>query len=439
MTGQDVIVDRLRAVPESAPAASGAPGVVEVAFATGRTARVDTAAPAAHAWLDAMSSLQEAGLPAYVVVDADSRLVTDVLVPLSVRVVGLRTDAPDAVEVELAISQARHWLPRSSPRFDELLRRLDEAREHDAPVLVTERTDTHAIIDVRDLPADLPPPPLPSGREAAREAPELASPVSFAVASSMFALVNGRTACSSQPVAPGIPFTYPDDGCWGRAHEMSRLMALQGVVSDKVWIYGDLRVATANNPSCEVYWGWHVAPTLPVVVGSSTETYVIDPALFPSPVPRATWAGVQGDPSPTLVATGSEVFYRSPTGSITLDPTYSQTNSVLTTYRTQLLLRSASSSGPPPYPQCVVRPPGTQWFGTLGPNQTGRWFTFGWPAGSHIVWTVMPTTICPGTPQVRWKTAVERASTTQATYWITVTNLTPHTIRFEGRYDVLAA
>jgi hypothetical protein len=54
------------------------------------------------------------------------------------------------------------------------------------------------------------------------------------------------------------------------------------------------------------------------------------------------------------------------------------------------------------------------------------------------VWTVMPTSICPGAPQLRWTTAVERASATQLTYWVTVTNLTPRTVRFEGRYDVLA-
>jgi hypothetical protein len=304
---------------------------------------------------------------------------------------------------------------------------------------VTERTEDHVIIDVRALPDDLAPPPVPTESEAEHETPEMASPVSLAIANSMFSMLNGRTCCASAPVAPGIPFTFPDDGCWGRAHEMSRLMAQQGVVSDKVWIYGNLRVASANNPTCQVFWGWHVAPTLPVMVGASVETYVIDPALFLSPVPRATWAGVQGDPSAQLVPTGSEVFHRTRGGGITLDPTYVESNRVLTTYRTQLQLRSASSVGPPPYPNCVVRPPGTQWFGTLGPNQTGRWFTFGWSANSHIVWSIMPTTICPGTPQVRWTTAVERASSTQATYWISVTNLTAHTIRFEGRYDVLAA
>ena len=59
---------------------------------------------------------------------------------------------------------------------------------------------------------------------------------------------------------------------------------------------------------------------------------------------------------------------------------------------------------PTSFPIC-----GTQWTGTLGPNQTQRWFTFNWPATWHVVWTVMPDT--PGTsPQLQWSVAVQRAS-----------------------------
>jgi hypothetical protein len=251
----------------------------------------------------------------------------------------------------------------------------------------------------------------------------------------MFTLVNNRTACSANPIAPGIPFTYPDDGCWGRAHEMCRLMIGAGVQPDKVWIFGRLHVVSFNKPDCNVYWGWHVAPTLTLTTG---ETYVVDPALFPNPVPRATWASVQGDPAATLVPTGADVFHRSAGGGLTFDPTYSQTNTVLATYRTQLQLRAAGPSGPPPYANCLALPARTQWFGTIAGNTSHRWFTFGWPANWHVVWTIMPTLICPGTPTLSWSVAVERASSTRVTYWITVTNSSPHTVRFEGRYDVLS-
>jgi len=81
---------------------------------------------------------------------------------------------------------------------------------------------------------------------------------------------------------------------------------------------------------------------------------------------------------------------------------------------------------------------GTQFTGTLQGNETRRWFTFNWPATWHMIWTVMPTTVRPGAPQVTWKVAVERASAEFVTYWITVQNLTPDPVNFEGRYCILS-
>jgi len=78
-----------------------------------------------------------------------------------------------------------------------------------------------------------------------------------------------------------------------------------------------------------------------------------------------------------------------------------------------------------------------QWTGTLGPNASQRWFTFGWPAAWHVFWYMMPTTPALGAPSIDWDVAVERADANTATYWITVTNLTSATVTFEGRYAVL--
>ncbi|MDQ3618607.1 MAG: hypothetical protein M3391_00570 [Actinomycetota bacterium] len=81
---------------------------------------------------------------------------------------------------------------------------------------------------------------------------------------------------------------------------------------------------------------------------------------------------------------------------------------------------------------------GVQWIGSLAANEARRWFTFGWPATWHILWTVMPTTPLPGAPQVGWTVEVERADAERATYWITVRNLTPQALQFEGRYAILS-
>lgn len=399
-----------------------------VVFASGSSARLDLEDSRATGWLAALDEMRAAGLSAYVEVDPATGVITELLCPLPV-VVGELRERDDGVDVELVVSQARHRLSRDNPEYGELLTALRRAHESREPVLVTETLDEHEIIDVR------PDPKVRAESVETGESAVLGTPVTLAKANEMFTLVNNRTACSANPIAPGIPFTYPDDGCWGRAHEMCRLMIGAGVQPDKVWIYGSLHVVSFNKPGCNVYWGWHVAPTLTLTTG---ETYVVDPALFPNPVPRATWASVQGDPAASLVPTGADVFHRSSGGGLTFDPAYSQTNSVLATYRTQLQLRAASASGPPPYFECLTLPPRTQWFGTIAGNSSRRWFTFGWPAGWHVLWTIMPTLICPGTPTLSWSVAVERAGATQATYWITVTNSSPHTVRFEGRYDVLS-
>ena len=78
-----------------------------------------------------------------------------------------------------------------------------------------------------------------------------------------------------------------------------------------------------------------------------------------------------------------------------------------------------------------------QFTGTLPAGATQRWFTFGWPATWHVVWYMQPTTTRPGSPSIDWDVAVERADANNVTYWITVTNLAPQSITFEGRYAVL--
>ena len=81
---------------------------------------------------------------------------------------------------------------------------------------------------------------------------------------------------------------------------------------------------------------------------------------------------------------------------------------------------------------------GVQWTGTIGPGETQLWFTWGWPADRHVIWYMMSDTPAPGSPNIDWKVAVERANQVQCTYWITVENLTSQTINFEGRYAVLS-
>jgi hypothetical protein len=80
---------------------------------------------------------------------------------------------------------------------------------------------------------------------------------------------------------------------------------------------------------------------------------------------------------------------------------------------------------------------GVQWIGSLAPGQTRRWFTYNWPQQWHVVWVMQPTSPQAGAPQISWDVAVERASTSYVTYWVTVRNLSASAVTFEGRYAIL--
>ena len=183
-------------------------------------------------------------------------------------------------------------------------------------MIITE-TDKHEIIDVRPFPAEFKPPTIPLPPRPLPTPPKkiykfwwwpfgCANTISEQKALAMFNMLSTTTCNPLTVPSPCIPFLYPNDGCWGRAHEMYRLMLNAEVVSRKVWIYGNLHVNTKNNPNCQVFWGWHVAPTV-CVKGSGwlwwiRKEKVIDTSLFTEPVLKSTWKSVQGDPNAQLVS-----------------------------------------------------------------------------------------------------------------------------------------
>ncbi len=336
-------------------------------FEGNRSARLYPGERAAG-WLEILEELRKLQAPVYVEIDPNSRGITRLLIPVVSTIVAIETIASDII-VELANSHAAHRLKRDTADFDEMLSTLRDAHAERGTVIVTS-DDEHRIIDVRPSPsARLPGTPGSSARTLPGWLKRLrwwfcdlfycfCRCVSPKRAQALFDLVSAQTCNPVTVPPPCIPFLYPDDGCWGRAHEMCRLMIAAGAHPDKVWIYRSpghlLHVNTRNNPFCFVEWTWHVAPTLCVRKGifGPFEKEVIDPALFATPVSKATWKSVQGDAGASLVDTTADVFWRGVNGSQTYDPTYSQTNSVLSTYRQSLKLRSLSPSGPPPYANC---------------------------------------------------------------------------------------
>lgn len=80
---------------------------------------------------------------------------------------------------------------------------------------------------------------------------------------------------------------------------------------------------------------------------------------------------------------------------------------------------------------------GVQFTGNIPAGATRRWFTFNWNAANQVVWTIVPTSPRPGSPQVEWSVEVERANSSAITYWITIKNLTSTPVDIEARYAVL--
>jgi hypothetical protein len=349
------------------------PGI-SVELDNGRRVRLDPANPRSVGFARVRDGLSRGALPVYLEIDPATDAITLLLIPYISRVTGISYSTEGALSVTLEASHAVHLLRLDSPDFADLERRLREALQGAQPVILVE-DDAHNIIDVRaftpspDRPRPpLPPFPLTPIPERVPWFPRLwrwiwwwilwpwwwwFGCVSMAEATQAF---DSMAATSCDPLAvppPCIPFRYPDDGCWARAHEMCRLMINMGLSPRKVWISGHLHVNSRNNPQCFVNWAWHVAPTLCARVPLfpffffRTQSMVIDPSLFTTPVPEATWKSVQGDPNATLTHTSADQFW--PSGGT--DPTYSQTNYYLAVYRLQLQNRS-NQQGPPPYAYC---------------------------------------------------------------------------------------
>ena len=149
------IGDLSRPSPERAAEAPGpSENYLEVRLESGESGLLDMSVHRDAVWADVLRSLQERDQPAYVEIDPDTRLVTELLLPIRFSV-GRIEPAEAGLVVELIVSHAPHRLRRSNPDYDELRGTLEAARERKRRVLVTE-TDDHEIVDVRmlDEPAE---------------------------------------------------------------------------------------------------------------------------------------------------------------------------------------------------------------------------------------------------------------------------------------------
>jgi hypothetical protein len=295
---------------------------------------------AATKYTELLEELRERRMLVYLETEADR--ITRVRLPNIVLVESIRS----ADSITFINSHVRAFV-----RDDAILNTIREAARRGETLAVT-LADNFEILDARLFGRPLPVALIPAPRGLAKARRKC---ISRERAQQLFDLVAARTCNPYTAPPPCIPFQFPDNGCWARAHEMARLMIENGASPRKIWIYGNLRTPTRNNPCCVVIWGWHVAPTLCVRVCRWlpfwTQEQVIDPSLFTKPVSKEKWKSVQGDPKATFVSTSADIFSR--WGGEQTDRDYRDTNVVLNYYRMELQARSLSI-GPPPY---VCPPP----------------------------------------------------------------------------------
>lgn len=332
-----------------------------VEFDDGEQIRLDPDDRRTPGFAEILEELSKQHRPVYIEA-GPSGSIERLLIPYVTRVAGLE-ESDRGLEIQLEDSHARHLLP---PGREDLAGTLREAFETKTPMVFVVGFEQE-LVDIRAYKPhpDGPFPPLGDWPPLRR----IWWPwwrrwwwwswlwpwwpwwwfrcVSETKAQEVFDAMSATTCAPLTVPPPCIPFMFPDDGCWGRAHEMRRLMVGMGLNPNKVWISGKLHTLTRNNPKCFVEWGWHVAPTLCVRVHWWwRRTMVIDPSLFTTPVSKADWKAVQGNPGATLTDTPGSDFLWGAT-----DDTYTQTNQVLATYRLKLKNRSLQV-GPPPYANC---------------------------------------------------------------------------------------
>lgn len=113
-----------------------------------------------------------------------------------------------------------------------------------------------------------------------------------------------------------IPFDFPVDCCYSRAHEMCRTAEKKGIACQKYWLFD--KDWPASPASLEpkkpdgsavsfpdsagiqrpVKWVYHVAPIVKVKKSDGTvEDRVIDPSLADRPITKEQWRKIQGDPA----------------------------------------------------------------------------------------------------------------------------------------------
>jgi hypothetical protein len=226
-------------------------------------------------------------------------------------------EKPEGLEVWFYETPLIHYVDQSNTELSVYRRLLIEAMNNDLPVQVSvagTNKDRIAIVQpatagqVEDFRAQRAARPEATETEAAgrQDDARLTGIIpNTTTLNTIFTTLTNQGCRAAGPVIYGqcIPFQYVADGCYARAHKMRQVIEdYYGYTSYKVFHYlnrclsnpGSLAVsATLWGNNCCVKWWYHVAPYVDVSVNGVTQSYVLDPSMFTTPVSITTWANAQ--------------------------------------------------------------------------------------------------------------------------------------------------
>ena len=223
MSNSNALIDKIRKLSPSREILRSLPSqesqVMTVNFEGDQVGLLDLSYPPATVWAGMVDYLQRNNRPVYVEIDSETNIITKLCVPEAAKVWRIN-ESEEVVYVTFYTSQARHHLPRNHPDFQKMLNELQAALANDAAILVTSTQQNFEIIDVRPLPQsfgiDRPTePPAPSAPDP---------PVTWDRAVELFNLMQAKSCVLCSSTDPCIPYKFPYNGCWIRAHLMCYLM-----------------------------------------------------------------------------------------------------------------------------------------------------------------------------------------------------------------------
>lgn len=319
------------------------PKKLTVRFKQGREGTLDLKDPLSAHWANMLDEQAQVNRPVFVEIDEETGVITNLLIPRVFRVERLDTDEQGNLHVRFFQSMAVHAVLKTDPNFDAIRNSLQAALADSSERMITSTLDDLEIIDVRE------PPPNPGG-SGETPPPDPDPPVSPERAAEIFTDMNAQTCAPCNPSSDCIPFLYPDDGCWIRAHLMAYDMRAYSPPEDpeKIYIQGDLDPFVPNHPDCRLPWGWgwHIAPTLTVTLPTGDERRVIDPSLASTPISESDWVNLNNSSIPPTVAILPWTHYNPKIPNDTA--TEAQANTDMQYYRNALKTRCLTF-GPPPY------------------------------------------------------------------------------------------